>query len=159
MDAPPHRSTATTLIVAYKSLLVVLLVAIAIVSAFSWRNYDALAAVARDYVVEGELTLTRWILDVILNADVRNLRLIARASSIYAICLGVATVGFWYGKRWAHLTFALLVGALIPVEIFELLHGVTPARSITVTLNLVVFVYLFRGWWLERNPETVSTPK
>lgn len=42
----------------YKELIVLVLATISVISAFSWRHYDALATIAQDYLVDGEFGIS-----------------------------------------------------------------------------------------------------
>jgi uncharacterized membrane protein (DUF2068 family) len=50
--------------------------------------------------------------------------------------------GLWYGKRWAeYLTFIATV-ILLPFEVYELTHRVSPLKLVGFLINLAVAVYL-----------------
>jgi uncharacterized membrane protein (DUF2068 family) len=60
----------------------------------------------------------------------------------YALLEGVEAVGLWLAKRWAeYLTFAATTVLLIP-EIYELSHGFSVLKTVTLVINAAVVVYL-----------------
>lgn len=138
------RPTSVKAIVAYKALVVIVLLVLSAISAFSWRNYDTLATVAQQYLADGEFTLADWFLKTVLHGQPQGLRLVARISGVYAIGLGIATAGLWYGKKWANPLMLLLAGLPLPLEVQELLHDPSWRRVIILLLNLAVVGYVIK---------------
>jgi hypothetical protein len=88
----PQRPPSLKAIVAYKGLIVVVLLALSVISALSWRNYDSLAALAQESLFDGELGLGAWFLKTILHSQPQGLRLVARIAGVYALVMGTAIV-------------------------------------------------------------------
>lgn len=145
------------LIAIKKALFALILIAIAILSGFSWRNYDLIVTWANQYVVTAEYEFVDWLLQHIVHAGVPTLKLIARVSSIYGTLLGIAALGLWFGKAWAEPLFITLVGALIPIEIYEVLHHSTTSKIVIFLLNCVIFLYLLFHWVRSWRSNQVST--
>jgi uncharacterized membrane protein (DUF2068 family) len=140
----PQRPPSLKAIVAYKGLIVVVLLALSVISALSWRNYDSLAALAQESLFDGELGLGAWFLKTILHSQPQGLRLVARIAGVYALVMGTAMVGLWYGKRWAN-PFMLVMAALpLPLEVQELMHDLSGRRLVILLLNVVVVGYLLK---------------
>lgn len=60
----------------------------------------------------------------------------------YALLEGVEAIGLWFAKRWAeYLTFVATTVLLIP-EIYEIAHGTSWLKIVTIVLNIAVVVYL-----------------
>ncbi len=76
---------------------------------------------------------TLWIAGVVLTA--------------YAILEGTEMVGLWLTKRWAEYLTFVATTVLLPVEIYELTHGVSVLKLLTLLINLAVVVYLL---WAKR---------
>ncbi len=145
MKPSNHRSLLVKLIVFKKACFSLLLLTLSLLSSWSWRNYDGLTQWAENYVVDAEFHLVQNILNFALNSNVQSLRMIARITGIYGLLLGIATLGFWYHKVWAHLIFVTLVGLLIPIEILEILHHISSTKLIIFGFNLIIFIYLCIG--------------
>lgn len=71
-----------------------------------------------------------------------KLKLAGLGIAAYAALEGAEAVGLWYQKRWAeYLTFIATV-ALLPLEIYELSHKVSPFKVVALIVNLAIVVYL-----------------
>jgi uncharacterized membrane protein (DUF2068 family) len=60
----------------------------------------------------------------------------------YAALEGAEAVGLWFQKRWAEYLTFIATTLLLPVEIYELSHKLSPLKIITFLLNVAVVVYL-----------------
>src|SRR3954447_23443227 len=81
-------------------------------------------------------------LDQLFTLQSSKLRLAGVGIAAYALLEGAEAVGLWWQKRWAeYLTFIATV-ALLPLEIYELSHKVTPFKVIALIVNLAIVVYL-----------------
>jgi hypothetical protein len=54
----------------------------------------------------------------------------------------VEAVGLWFTKRWAEYLTFLATTILLPLEIYELSHRVSPLKVIGFIINVAVVVYL-----------------
>jgi uncharacterized membrane protein (DUF2068 family) len=141
---PQQRPASLKAIVAYKGFLVLVLLALSVISALSWRNYDSLAALAQESLFNGELGLGAWFLKTILHSQPQGLRLVARIAGVYALVMGTATVGLWYGKRWANPLMLVMAALPLPLEVQELMHDLSGRRLVILLLNVVVVGYLLK---------------
>ncbi len=74
--------------------------------------------------------------------SITNLYLLGAAIAGYGVLEGVEAVGLWYGKRWAeYLTFVATI-VFIPIEIDELIKGVTALKVVAFVINVAIAVYL-----------------
>lgn len=144
MAAETQRSLTTKFIVAYKGCIVLVLATISILSFFSWKNYDRLAIIAQDYLVDGEFTLSDWFLKTVMNIPADGLRKISRVAGIYAIVMGMATIGFWYGKKWANILMLVIVSLPLPTEILNLWHHFSGRHLVILLLNIIVVIFLLK---------------
>jgi uncharacterized membrane protein (DUF2068 family) len=60
----------------------------------------------------------------------------------YALLEGAEAIGLWYQQRWAEYLTFLATAALLPLEVYELTHRLTPLKVVTLCLNFAVVVYL-----------------
>jgi uncharacterized membrane protein (DUF2068 family) len=139
-----QRPASLKAIVAYKGFIVLVLLALSIISGFSWRNYNTLATLAQDALADGEFGLGAWFLKTILHSQPQGLRVVARIAGIYALVMGTATVGLWYGKRWANPLMLVMAALPLPLEVQELMHDLSGRRLVILLLNVVVVGYLLK---------------
>jgi uncharacterized membrane protein (DUF2068 family) len=72
----------------------------------------------------------------------RTLYAVGVVASAYALLEGVEAIGLWLGRRWAeYLTFVATI-ALLPLELYELAHKLSPFRIVALVINLAIAVYL-----------------
>lgn len=62
----------------------------------------------------------------------------------YAAILLVQGVGLLRQKRWAEWLTVLLTGAFVPLEIYEVLKGVTLPKVALLVVNVAIVAYLVR---------------
>jgi uncharacterized membrane protein (DUF2068 family) len=85
-----------------------------------------------------------------LIADVRRLFSVQHGTLVkigsvvlaYAVLEGLEAVGLWLMRRWAEYLTFIATTLLLPVEIYELTHKVSPLKIVTLVLNIAVVVYL-----------------
>jgi uncharacterized membrane protein (DUF2068 family) len=157
MTSQIQRSISLKAIVAYKGFVVISLIAISVFCAFSWRNYDALIAFVQKRL-DQESALSSWLLDKVIHVQPQHLQLVAQLASLYAVVLGIVTIGLWYHKQWAHLLMVMLVGLPLPVEGYELLHQPDWSRLAVLVLNLLIMGYLIKHQ-LHRQKSASSVQK
>jgi uncharacterized membrane protein (DUF2068 family) len=71
-----------------------------------------------------------------------RLHLFAAIALLYAAVEGVEAVGLWYAKRWAEYLTLIVTASLLPVEVYELAHHVTPFKVLALIVNVAVVAYL-----------------
>jgi uncharacterized membrane protein (DUF2068 family) len=148
---PKQRPASLKAVVAYKGFIVLVLLALSIISSVSWRNYDTLAAIAQDSLTDGELGLGAWVLKTILHNQPQGLRVVARIAGGYALIMGTATVGLWYGKTWANPLMLVMAALPLPLEVQELMHDLSWRRLVILLLNIVVVGYLLKHQLADRR--------
>jgi uncharacterized membrane protein (DUF2068 family) len=76
---------------------------------------------------------------------------------LYGLLEGLEGLGLWLRRRWAEYLVLLATGLFLPLEIRELLHGITLFRAGALLVNLVIIGYLVwrKRLFLER-PGTLS---
>jgi uncharacterized membrane protein (DUF2068 family) len=60
----------------------------------------------------------------------------------YAILEGAEAVGLWLLERWAEYLTFIATAALLPLEVYELTHKLSPLKIVTLIINIAVVVYL-----------------
>src|SRR3954452_11598028 len=81
-------------------------------------------------------------LDELFTLRSSKLRLAGGGIGAYALLEGLEAIGLWYQKRWAeYLTFIATI-ALLPLELYELSHKVSPFKIIALIINIAIVIYL-----------------
>jgi uncharacterized membrane protein (DUF2068 family) len=63
-------------------------------------------------------------------------------SFVYAALFAVEGIGLWMQKRWAEYLTLVITTSFIPLELYELVKHVSPAKVATLIFNVAVVVYL-----------------
>ncbi len=71
-----------------------------------------------------------------------TLKEVGAALLVYAVLEGVEAVGLWMGKRWAEYLTFIATSLLLPLEIYEIIHGGTVLKVIGFLINVAVVVWL-----------------
>jgi uncharacterized membrane protein (DUF2068 family) len=71
-----------------------------------------------------------------------TLDLVGAVFAVYAIVEGVEAFGLWYQRRWAEYLTFIVTTSLIPLEVYELVHRLSPLKVLTLVINLAVVAYL-----------------
>jgi uncharacterized membrane protein (DUF2068 family) len=69
------------------------------------------------------------------------------AVSLYAVLEAIEMVGLWLTKRWAEYLTFVATTVLLPLEVYELVSGVSALKLVTFVINLAIVVYLL---WAKR---------
>ena len=81
-------------------------------------------------------------IDNLLTLQSSKLKLAGAGIAAYALLEGVEAVGLWWQKRWAeYLTFLATV-LLLPLEVYELSHKLSPFKIIALIINVAIVIYL-----------------
>ena len=84
----------------------------------------------------------RIFLDLSEKINDASLWAMAAAAMAYALVRLTEAVGLWLRRQWAEWFGALTGGIYIPVEIYELLQGVTWPRVTVLVVNVWIVLYL-----------------
>jgi uncharacterized membrane protein (DUF2068 family) len=83
-------------------------------------------------------------LDVAAHLDDTRLWLMAGFALVYASLRFIEAFGLWFHRAWAEW-FAALSGAVyVPFELYEMAKGYSPLKLITLSLNLMIVLYMSR---------------
>ena len=84
----------------------------------------------------------RIFLDLADHVTDTQLWVLALAALLYASARLVEAYGLWHERKWAEW-FGLLTGGMyVPLELFELAHGVTWPKTVLLVVNTGVVGYL-----------------
>jgi len=82
-----------------------------------------------------------------LRARHSTLREVAIAVLAYGVLQLLEATGLWLMKRWGEYVAMVGTSIFIPLEVYELLHTVTPFKVAALALNLFAVLYLL---WTKR---------
>jgi uncharacterized membrane protein (DUF2068 family) len=81
-------------------------------------------------------------LDLLDHVTDAQLWLLALSALAYAVVRFVEAYGLWQKRRWAEW-FGLLTGGIyVPIELFEIAHGVTWPKAVLLAVNAGIVAYL-----------------
>jgi uncharacterized membrane protein (DUF2068 family) len=81
-------------------------------------------------------------LDQLFTLKSSKLRLAGGGIAAYALLEGAEAIGLWYQKRWAEYLTFIATTALIPLELYELSHSISPFKVVALIVNVAIVVYL-----------------
>jgi uncharacterized membrane protein (DUF2068 family) len=133
---------AVALLEAFKGIFVLLMgvCALLLVHRDAWLYAESLLALLH---INPDRRLAQMFLD--FSDNVTDARLWAAARIAFAYCLlrFIEAYGLWRERAWAEW-FAFISGTLLlPLEIRELMRGITALRSILFVANLAIVLYMF----------------
>src|SRR4051812_25052922 len=67
-------------------------------------------------------------IDSLFSLQSSKLHLFAAIALAYAFVEGLEAVGLWLGKRWAEYLTLIVTASLLPVEVYEMTHRLTPFK-------------------------------
>ena len=71
-----------------------------------------------------------------------RLEVLALGAFLYSVLFATEGVGLWLGLRWAEYLTAVATASFVPIELFEVLQGVSLLRVATLALNVAAAAYL-----------------
>jgi len=80
--------------------------------------------------------------DELFSLSSGRLHVFAAIAIAYALVEGLEAVGLWYGRRWAEYLTLIVTASLLPLEVYELSHTVTPFKVVAFIINVAVVAYL-----------------
>jgi uncharacterized membrane protein (DUF2068 family) len=86
-------------------------------------------------------------LDRAFSLQSSTLKLVGAVFAAYALVEGIEAWGLWYQKRWAEYLTFLVTASLLPLEVYELGHRLSPFKVVAFVINLAVVGYLL---WAKR---------
>lgn len=128
------RPIGLKIIVTYKVALCLLLSLTSVVLLLALQNHSRLVAFSESYLLEGKRDfIEAFVETAIAKLFTQKLDAISYSgivAGVYALVTAVEAIGLWYQQVWAEILVLVLVGASIPLEIYELIKGVTSLKSL-----------------------------
>ncbi len=151
MSESKPRPRALVAIVIYKCFTTGLLLFVAIGLFLTSKKYDDLFAFADEYMTIGKREIIKTGLAQILSVSTTKMQFGAIVAAIYAAVNGLEAIGLWHQKAWATILVVGIVGATIPIEVYEILHKASAIKFGVFAINVAMFTYLLRHAIEERT--------
>jgi len=145
------RPAGLIAIVIYKAFVACLLMVTSIALLLTLRNHQALAEFSASYVLPGKAAIINWVLDRVLKIEPNKLKFSGITIGVYSAITAIEAMGLWYEKIWAEFLVIGLTGLSIPLEIFELVRGVSLLKMTVFGINVIVFLYFSQRVLKEIN--------
>jgi uncharacterized membrane protein (DUF2068 family) len=81
-------------------------------------------------------------LDRLFSLKSSTLHLLAAGVLAYGVLEGLEAVGLWLQRRWAEYLTFVATTALLPLEIYEIVHRLSPLKILAFVVNVAIVVYL-----------------
>jgi uncharacterized membrane protein (DUF2068 family) len=141
------------LIALFKLLKCVSLIAIG-VGAFKLFHADVVS-VLMHWIGAFRLDPANRFLDAVVakasNLSPHQIEKLGLGSFIYAGLFLTEGIGLWMLKRWAEWLTIVITSSLVPVEIYEIHHHLTPIRLAVLAVNIAIVGYLVHRIRSERT--------
>jgi uncharacterized membrane protein (DUF2068 family) len=133
-----------SLIVAFKFFKGILLIAVALgahhllnhdISDYIDRLVDAFRVDPKNRFIELALTKLELL-------SPKTLKELSIGSLFYAAIVLTEGTGLALRKPWAEYFTIIVTASFLPLEIYEIIHRVTPTKIIVLIINLAIIVYL-----------------
>lgn len=153
MTHSDHRPLGLTLI-AIGKLLKVLTLLVAGVTSLAMLNHDGRTAVLHWAEVLRADSNSRYVhraVAAVSGVSQKRLEELGLASFLYAALFAVEGLGLWFQKRWAEYLTIVITLSFVPFEIYEISHGASAAKVVTLVLNLAAVTYLVVRVYVRRR--------
>ena len=87
----------------------------------------------------------------VTNLSPARIREFGIVSFVYAGLFLTEGIGLWLLKRWAEWFTVVITSSLLPVEIYEVFHRLTPVKILVLIINVAVVAYLMHRIRGERH--------
>ena len=81
-------------------------------------------------------------IDKLFSLQSSRLHLFAAVLLVYAAVEGIEAFGLWYQRRWAEYLTFIVTASLLPIEVYELAHRLSPLKVVAFVINVAVVAYL-----------------
>jgi uncharacterized membrane protein (DUF2068 family) len=133
---------------------VVLLAAAGVVSLVHENAQVIAEEIVRHFHLNPASRYPRIFLDALASLSSTRLWLFAAGASLYSSVRFIEAYGLWHERTWAEWLGVISGGLYVPLEIYELILGVTPIKLVLFATNLVIVVFL--GRTLQRSRDRLS---
>jgi uncharacterized membrane protein (DUF2068 family) len=135
-----RRDRVVLLIAIFKLVKAVTLIAAGI-GALRLVN-PAVALRVEGWIAHVQLAPARRVIAFLSGANDRKIEALGGIAFGYALLFLIEGTGLLMRKRWGEWFTIIVTGSLLPFEVYELLKGVTFAKTATVIVNVAVVIYL-----------------
>lgn len=84
----------------------------------------------------------RSILAAVLDLDPKQFAVLTIGTVLYAVLFSVEAIGLWLAQAWAEYLTIVATAGFIPVEVYEIIHGIGVAKLVALALNVAIVTYL-----------------
>jgi uncharacterized membrane protein (DUF2068 family) len=135
---------------------VVLIAAIGVVSLVHESAQAVVEEIVRNFHLNPASRYPRIFLDAINSLNSTRLWLLAMGALLYASIRFIEAYGLWHELTWAEWLGAISGSLYLPIEIYELVLGVTVVKAVLFFGNLVIVAFLGRTLYLDRRNRNAS---
>ena len=114
--------------------------------------HNAAEEIVRHFHLNPAHHYPRIFLDAAARVNDTRLWLLALSAFLYAVVRFIEAFGLWRGKQWAAWFGVLSGGIYIPVELFEVVHGLSWAKLTVLSVNLAIVAYLGYALTIAGHP-------
>jgi uncharacterized membrane protein (DUF2068 family) len=129
----------------------VLVAAIGLVSLVHENAQGVVDEIVRHSHLNPASRYPRVFLDAIHSLNSARLWLLATGALLYASIRFIEAYGLWHERTWAQWFGAISGSIYLPIEIYELLRGVTVVKVVLFVVNLGIVAFLGRTLYLDRR--------
>jgi uncharacterized membrane protein (DUF2068 family) len=140
------RSSALTLIIAFKAFKTLTLAALGVALLTTRRAdpVDLLTRLALAVHLPLSSELFARAMTFALNLSVGRQTALAVTAFGYAALMSTEGIALALRKPWARWFTIIATSSLVPVEIYEIVREVHPVRAGVLVVNLAIVIYLFK---------------
>ena len=142
------------LILIQKSVWFIFLVAISVtlfVLHAKHLAYPVRTLFAGEIVEDPHDLLARLILGLIPEITLRGELLLAIIAAVYAALEAVEIWGLWRDVLWVEVLIVVETAALLPYELWEIVHHPSPFKGISLIINALIVWYLAARYLRKRE--------
>ena len=98
--------------------------------------------------VDSDNHLAKWVLEgaakitALHFLSLHGVELLSAVAFFYAVLFGIEGTGLYLRTRWGEWMVVIITGSLLPVEVYEIWHKVTPVKILFSIANLLILGYL-----------------
>jgi uncharacterized membrane protein (DUF2068 family) len=81
-------------------------------------------------------------LDKLFSLKSSTLHLLGVGVLAYGALEGIEAVGLWFQKRWAEYLTFVATCVFLPLEVYEIVHKLSPLKILAFVVNVAIVVYL-----------------
>ena len=136
---------------------VVVMLAAAGVIALVHENAQAIAEeIVRQFHLNPASRYPRIFLDALASLNNTRLWLFAAGATLYSGLRFIEAYGLWHERAWAEWLGVISGGLYLPLEIYELMLGVTLIKVVLFVINVLIVAFL--GRTLHRGRQRLGGP-